>query len=53
MVKEAGNIDFLTTGRQPSESEFKKVSKWIADRKNKLQKKSPPIPGKAIMPELY
>lgn len=39
MIKESRNIDFQTTGRQPSEADFKQISKWISDRKSKLQKK--------------
>ena len=33
MVKEAKNIDFYTTGRQPSNQDFERISEWI--RKNK------------------
>lgn len=29
MIKEEKNIDFYTTGRQPSEEEFAKISEWI------------------------
>ena len=29
MIKEEKNIDFYTTGRQPSEQEFAKISEWI------------------------
>ncbi|MEO6232575.1 MAG: hypothetical protein ABJB11_05530 [Ferruginibacter sp.] len=33
MVKEAKNIDFYTTGRQPSNQDFERISEWI--RKNR------------------
>jgi hypothetical protein len=33
MVKEPKNVDFYTTGRQPSEQDFARISDWI--RKNK------------------
>jgi hypothetical protein len=33
MIKEPKNIDFYTTGRQPSEQDFARISDWI--RKNK------------------
>lgn len=36
MVKEDKNIDFYTTGRQPSEQEFAKISEWI--KKDKAKK---------------
>jgi hypothetical protein len=39
MVKEEKNIDFYTTGRQPSEQEFAKISELI---KNKKEKKESP-----------
>lgn len=29
MIKEAKNIDFYTTGRQPSENDFARISEWI------------------------
>jgi hypothetical protein len=37
MIKEAKNIDFYTTGRQPSEDDFTRVSEWI--KKDKSRKK--------------
>jgi hypothetical protein len=37
MVKEAKNIDFYTTGRQPSAQDFKRISEWIR-KKKKLTK---------------
>lgn len=33
MVKEPKNIDFYTTGRQPSKEDFDKVSEWIKKQK--------------------
>lgn len=39
MIREAKDINFSTTGRQPSEEEFQKVSEWIKLRKEKLKKK--------------
>lgn len=39
MIREAKDINFSTTGRQPSEKEFEKVSEWIRLRKEKLKKK--------------
>ena len=43
MIKEAKNIDFYTTGRQPSEQDFKRISEWIRQKKEKAnkEKKSP------------
>jgi hypothetical protein len=33
MVKEAKNIDFYTTGRQPSDQDFERISEWIRKKK--------------------
>lgn len=38
MIKEAKNIDFYTTGKQPSKSDFARISEWI--KKDKQRKKS-------------
>ena len=38
MVKEPKNIDFYTTGRQPSEQDFIRISEWI--KKDKQRKSS-------------
>jgi hypothetical protein len=38
MVKEAKNIDFYTTGREPSEQDFKRISEWILQNKEKQNK---------------
>lgn len=35
MIKEEKNIDFYTTGRQPSDQEFNRISKWIKNNKRK------------------
>ena len=39
MVKEAKNIDFYTTGRQPSDQDFERISEWIRKRKNMTKAK--------------
>lgn len=33
MVKEAKNIDFYTSGRQPSQEDFSRISEWIRKKK--------------------
>lgn len=38
MIKEDKNVDFYTTGRQPSENDFALISEWI--KKNKAKTKS-------------
>ncbi len=38
MIKEAKNVDFFTTGRQPSEQYFAHISEWIKQKKNKETK---------------
>jgi cytochrome c553 len=47
MIKEAKNVDFYTTGRQPSEQDFARISAWIkqhrlaaAAKKKRVTKKS-------------
>ena len=35
MIKEPKNIDFYTTGKQPSKEEFAKISAWIQKKKGK------------------
>ncbi len=48
MVKEAKNIDFYTTGKEPSPQEFERISEWIREKKsNKRQSK---IAGKKNEP---
>ncbi len=39
MVKEPKNIDFYTTGRQPTQLDFERISKWIS-KKRKLANQS-------------
>jgi hypothetical protein len=39
MIKETKNIDFYTTGRQPSEQEFARISEWIRKKKERILKK--------------
>ncbi len=49
MIREAKNIDFYTTGRQPSRQDFARISEWInkdkekqnLSRKKTLRKKVP------------
>lgn len=38
MIKEAKNVDFYTTGRQPSEQDFERISEWIRQKKEKVNK---------------
>ena len=38
MIKEPKNIDFFTTGRQPSEQDFIRISEWI--KKDKQRKEA-------------
>ena len=33
MVKEPKNIDFVTSGRQPSRQDFARISEWIRKKK--------------------
>jgi|AntDryMetagUQ255_1029468.scaffolds.fasta_scaffold40805_1 hypothetical protein len=35
MIKEAKNVDFYTSGRQPSEEDFARISEWIKKDKQK------------------
>jgi hypothetical protein len=47
MINEPKNIDFYTNGKQTSDEEFMRISKWIKKQKNNL---SGPIPkGKKKM----
>ena len=39
MVKEAKNIDFYTTGRQPSDQDFERISEWIRKKKKLIKVK--------------
>lgn len=38
MIKEAKNIDFYTTGSQPSKEDFERISEWIRQKKEKQNK---------------
>jgi flagellar biosynthesis protein FliP len=38
LIKEPKNIDFYTTGKQPSDQEFIRISEWIKNQKNKLKR---------------
>jgi len=38
MIKEAKNVDFYTTGRQPSVQDFERISEWIRKKKEKQNK---------------
>ncbi len=47
MIKEPKNIDFYTTGRQPSAQEFSRISEWIKkDKKRKETRKNSKLPVK-------
>ena len=35
MVREPKDVDFYTTGRQPTEQEFTRISEWIKQDKQK------------------
>ena len=39
MIKEAKNVDFYTTGRQPSDQDFARISEWIRKDKEKKGRK--------------
>ena len=39
MVKEPKNIDFYTTGRQPSDADFAKISEWIKKNKEAVKRR--------------
>jgi hypothetical protein len=46
MIKEAKNVDFYTTGRQPSEQDFARISEWIRrDKKTQEARKSKSTTG--------
>jgi len=51
MIKESKEVDFLTTGRQPSEQEFARISEWIKKDKQKQihRKKSKPSSEKSTL----
>ena len=41
MVKEPRNVDFFTTGREPSEQDFARISEWIKKDKQKQEPRKP------------
>ena len=45
MIKEEKNIDFYTTGRQPSEKDFERISEWIKNKKRKNETLKPNEPN--------
>ena len=46
MIKEPKNIDFYTSGRQPSKEDFKRISEWILKRKEKQKHSKKSIKNK-------
>lgn len=50
MIKEPKNIDFYTTGRQPSEQDFKRISEWI---KKDKQRKSTQTEKKRLTKKMH
>ena len=36
MIKESKDVDFYTTGRQPTAQDFARISEWIKINKQKL-----------------
>jgi hypothetical protein len=43
MIKEAKDVDFYTTGRQPSEQDFARISEWIKQDKQKQAARKPKV----------
>ena len=50
MIKEARNIDFYTTGRQPSEQDFARISEWIKTDKEKKSLKQKRLRKRSTSP---
>lgn len=49
MIKEEKNIDFYTTGRQPSKEDFARINEWIKKDKQKQQEsKNKEAKGKRV-----
>ena len=46
MVREPKNIDFYTTGRQPSDQDFIRISEWI--KKDKQRKSTTKVIKRSI-----
>lgn len=40
MIKEPKEVDFRTTGRQPSEQDFARISEWIKQDKQRGKRRS-------------
>ena len=40
MIKELKSIDFYTTGKQPSDQDFARISEWIRKKDEKILKKA-------------
>ncbi|HKB42988.1 MAG TPA: hypothetical protein VKC90_01315 [Chitinophagaceae bacterium] len=38
MIKEAKNIDLYTSGRQPLDKDFARISEWIRKKKEEIKK---------------
>ncbi|MBF9221219.1 hypothetical protein [Hymenobacter ruricola] len=47
MIREPKNVDFVTTGRQPSDEEFARISEWIKQDKQKQAARKPANPTPA------
>lgn len=47
MIREPKNVDFVTTGRQPSDEEFARISEWIKQDKQKNAARKPTKPASA------
>ncbi|RZK39031.1 MAG: hypothetical protein EOO61_07530 [Hymenobacter sp.] len=46
MIKEAKNVDFYTTGREPSERDFARISAWIKrDKQRQAAREAKPTTG--------
>jgi len=39
MIKEPKEVDFRTTGRQPSEQDFARISEWIKQNKQRAKRR--------------
>jgi hypothetical protein len=46
MIKEPKNIDFYTTGKQPTERDFTRISEWI--KKDKKRKDTKPAQKQVV-----
>ena len=46
MIKEPKNIDSFTTGKQPSEKDFLRISEWILKNKEREKKRKIKIADK-------